>query len=258
LLEFPRDSLGTPITRGKFHMKNVTRTAAILLGLLFLLTASAHATTIRSVSNYGDPATYTSSTSLSTLTFQTLFADPSNPVDGGAFNQEVLCPLSVGCSDPGSDDYELLIESLTALAPGTQITVDLGSSVAEGTTSMFPGVALLTCSSGVSGEYCMSTSPDSACFTDAPGTSASGDNLVTIDLVSSAACTSFPAGLVFSIDEDGTSPVFAGITTSSGGGGSTTMPEPGSFLLLVLGLVSIAALETWRRRKQVFHSESRA
>ena len=226
-------------------MKHIREAVALFFGALFLFAASAHATTIRSVSNYGSPINYTSSSSLDTLTAGTLFVDPSNPVDGGAFNQEVLCPFSVGCTEADSDDFELLIESTGQLTPGTQITVDLGSTVSLGTSSLFPGVALLTCFSGVSGEYCMSDTPDASCFADSTSTGASGDNLVTIALSTGPSCSTVPATLVFSLDEFGDSPTFADISTSAGG--STSVPEPGSSFLLSLGLLAIAILYRWRR-----------
>jgi hypothetical protein len=237
-------------------VKHIREAVALFFGALFLFSASAHATTIRSVSNYGSPINYTSSSSLDTLTAGTLFVDPSNPVDGGAFNEEVLCPFSVGCTEADSDDFELLIESTGQLAPGTQFTVDLGSTVSLGTSSLFPGVALLTCFTGVSGEYCMPDTPDGSCFTDSTSTGASGDNLVTIALSTDPTCSTVPSTLVFSLDEFGNSPTFADIST--GAGGSTSVPEPGSFFLLGLSLLAIAILYRWRRGAPRVQSVSRA
>jgi len=228
-------------------VKHIREAVGLLFGALILFATSANATTIRSVSNYGAPIAYTSSSGLNTLTSGTLFVNPSNPVDGGAFNEEVLCPFSVGCSDPGSEDPELLIESLDPLTPGTQITVNLGSSVSLGTGSLFPGVALLTCFSSVSGEYCMPETPNAACFTDGTSTDSSGNNLVTIGLSTDPSCAAVPSTLVFSLDELGNSPTFADISTNSGG--NTTVPEPGSLLLLSAGLLSTALL-AWRRGEQ--------
>jgi hypothetical protein len=250
----PRGTAGT-VSKGD-SVKNIKEAAGLLLGALILFATSANATTIRSVSNYGAPIAYTSSSGLDTLTSGTLFVDPSNPVDGGAFNEEVLCPFSVGCSDPGSEDFELLIESLSALTPGTQITVNLGPSVSLGTSSLFPGVALLTCFSSVSGEYCMTETPSAACFTDGTSTDGSGNNLVTIGLSTDPSCAAVPSTLVFSLDELGDSPTFAGISTNSGG--NTTVPEPGSLVLLSVGLLSTAILlSRWRRGAQGLQSGSK-
>jgi hypothetical protein len=204
---------------------------------------------------------YTSASGLDTLTAGKLYVDPSNPVDGGAFNEEVLCPFSVGCADPGVNDFELFLESLTALTPGTQITVNLGSSIDLGAL----GVALITCDPTVSGEYCMDTTlpnetPDASCFTDSASTDGSGNHLVTIGLVNTPACATVPSTLVFSLDEQvanqGDSPAFADVSTTSGSG--SDVPEPGSLLLLSLGLLATAGLYGRRNRKQTLSDSSKA
>jgi hypothetical protein len=225
-------------------MNNVKGMAGFLLGALFLFAASANATTVRSVSSYGEMVNYTSAGSLGGLTQGTLFADPSNPVDGGAFNEEVLCPFSTGCASPGTDDFELFLETLSALTPGTQITINLGSTVSLGSNF---GVGLTTCDPTVSGEYCMATAPTAGCFTDGTSTDGSGNNLVTISLSTAPSCASVPSTLVFSLDEDGNSPTFGQVSTNSG---SVPAPEPGSFILLMLGLLSIVGLYGRGYRKQ--------
>jgi hypothetical protein len=233
-------------------MNKVKGLAGFLLGALFLFATSANATTVRTVSSYGEPINYTSAGSLGGLTAGTLFANPSNPVDGGLFNEEVLCPFSTGCASPGTDDFQLFLETLSALAPGTQITVNLGSTVTLGSF----GVALITCDPNVTGAYCMATAPTAGCFSDGTSTDGSGNNLVTIDLSTAPACSSVPSTLVFSLDEDGDSATFGQVSTTSGS--TTAMPEPGSFILLSLGLLSIVGLYGWRYRGQSFRGASRA
>jgi hypothetical protein len=221
-------------------MRLISRSAAVLGTLLFCLN-SVYANSIahKTNSSYGEsadpPLVYTSGTDLDSLTGGTLFVNTLPPT---GFNEEVLCPFSLGCA-PGGSGYALLLQSVGTLTPGSEISIDLGPD------AVFADVSILTCDpTNVSGTYCMMTPPGSACAYSYP--QAPPGEFVTIQLPNSSSCV--PAGLVFSIDEDvlaNGEPTFGTVTTSS-----IPAPEPGSLILLSLGILSILGLYTWDFRKR--------
>lgn len=218
-------------------MKSATRAGALATLAAFLLLAPAiQADPIipgdpkipsRTNSTYGEPGPYTAASGLSTLTQGSLFVDPTPPA---GFLEEVLCPISVGCSS--GNPFALLIQP-SAPAAGGGFQIDLGANVGLAST----GIALLTCDTSFAlGTFCMPTAPSSSCLNEYSSTGNTGDHLLTVSYATDAGC--IPGTLVLSIDEDvatGSLPTFGTITPSS----SAAEPEPASILLLASGLVGL-------------------
>jgi PEP-CTERM motif-containing protein len=222
-------------------MKSLSK-GLVMFGAVLLCLSTARATTIVShqTSNYGENppilVTYSDASGLDTLTAGTVFVESTPPT---GFSEEVLCSLSNGCapddSPSGGNDYALLIESVGALTPGGQLTIGLGSNVDLGSS----GVQFVMCVDAlISGVLCMETPPSPSCDYEFGG---SGTDTVTINLPSTPGC--IPSGLVFSIDEDVTTglPTFGTI-----GPNTISTPEPGSLILLSLGLLSVVGFHRLR------------
>jgi hypothetical protein len=208
--------------------KSAVRMGVLAAFAAFVLLAPvlrANSIPSRTNSSYGEPGPYTVASGLNTLTQGSLFVDPTPPA---GFMEEVLCPISVGCSS--GNPFALLIEP-TAPAAGGGFQIDLGSNVGLADT----GIALLTCDTSFAlGTFCTPTPLSSPCLSEYSSTGNTGDHLLSVNYAKDAGC--IPGTLVFSIDEDvatGSLPTFGTITPL------VTAPEPASMLLLGSGLVGL-------------------
>jgi hypothetical protein len=218
-------------------MKNAAKSIAVLgLFLLCVSVSSANSIPTRSNSSYGEPGPYTTASGLGTLTQGSLFVDPTPPT---GFLEEILCPISVGCSS--GNPFALLIQPTSPVAGGG-FQIDLGANVGLSAT----GIALMICDTTQTlGTFCMPTAPSNPCISEYSSTGNTGDHLLTISYAKDAGC--IPGTLVFSIDEDvatGSLPTFGTISPL------VTTPEPASLMLLGSGLLSLAGLYGRRRRAQ--------
>lgn len=229
--------------------------ALILVACAYCFSSSARANSIptRTSSGYGEglPSNtfYTLTPNLNDLrgpggTYTLDLAPPPG------FNEEVLCPISSGCNH-GGPSYGVVFETVGALAPGSQITVNYGPNVQLDDPNFNQSfgqteVNFLECDPTfpLLNLFCMqpSTVPTGQCLA---GYNVTGLNnsAFMLTLPDDPAC--IPSNLVFTGDEfvpDGFFPTFGTVAVTS--------PEPNSVLLTIVGLLGLPFLRARYRNSQ--------
>ncbi len=230
-------------------MKTKLTLAALLMSVLFY-GSSASATTIRTISKYGQLGDNSASAPVITGTGASLFdATVYQCHDGSPCNIDLNLPSTDPCSfalnlsGSGAEpcfDLMLTIPTNAVIAPGTQVTVSI-----PGFTDTSDQFGLFLCASSTPGGnqgfdgICAPTSLSipSDC------TSATLTTPLSNTLTLPSAC--LIPGMAFYFDESANNSVDIEIQTA------TTTPEPGSLALMLAGLFPLAIFSRKRLRADV-------